>query len=92
MRVRETQRGWIHIYLHETLQKQTSRLSRVKLLTHLQLISIKNKIETLQSGTLPIFVGMDDRDEEKKKNDIREKKGEEKPQDVAAAEAAAAKA
>ena len=58
-----------HLYLHETFKKRTSRLSRLKLLTHLQLISIKNKIETLQSGT---WLLLDDGDG-KKKNDIRKK-------------------
>ena len=53
-------------------------MSRLKLLTHLQLISIKNKIETLQSGTLLL---RDDDGDGKKKNDIR-KKGEEKPQEA----------
>ena len=67
------------VYLHETFKKRTSRLSRLKLLTHLQLISIKNKIETLQSGT---WLLLDDGDG--KKEEWYKKKGEEKPQEAAA--------
>ena len=66
-------------HFQEEEEENHSRLSRLKLLTHLQLISIKNKIETLQSGT---WLLLDDGDR-KKKNDIR-KKGEEKPQEAAA--------